>query len=524
MKPKMMDTMMTHTPGSNSQATSSKNTCVQKPTSRDPQSPKVRQKLAISLLPSTGDLQFASDSIEANDLGKFSAMQRLMNLQPLDRQMLNFSSESELKRRPLHKLRTSSEKSNLLKNRQSLRQPLVSVNPSISSPLTPHPSQKPLACLNIEEINLLRNPMIKSYMNPSNPYLVHYKRALLSRRDFKRAAGQIQAERSHFESSISMYRIQERIGSGSFGEVYKALQLSSNLPVALKVLPRSLFQDKNLVSKLQTEIGIIKQLSGHPSILQLYESFRDENNFYFVFEYMPERDLSHFFTNNRAFDEEDLAFLTFKILEGIKYIHSKDIIHRDIKPENILLDKHLRPRIGDFGLSSYTDNLTLEKDTCGTPTYLAPEVFVQGESVSKKTDLWSLGILLYKLKYNRLPFDGDSYDELYKNILTSKIVLHEGTRISQKLADFLDRLLQRDQRKRMNVQQAMDHPWLAQVSQAESSKFAESKFQAILRRAAVLFVLEQLGFSPEFVLQSIKDELFNHCSACYWNLVNNSPL
>lgn len=495
-----------------------------KMTNRTAQSISLRPRLVKNHQSPTGS-NFISDSVTDSGAGKQSFLNDflLRNSVVTEQERLKEAEKRNTSNcAPCPKCNPRTQKSH------PKFQELPGLGSGEPDPSNPHSSSKPAGrqfiSQRIKELELLKNPMISNYMKGCNPFYIYYRRNLLSRLDFKTVAGIVRKGNGEFESTISLYKVEERIGKGSFGEVFKARQMGTNLPVALKVLPRSIYQDSSLIAKLQTEINITKMMSDYPGIVRLLESFRDQTNIYCVFEYMPGKDLNHFFVKNELFDEEELAHLAFNVLEGINYIHSKDYIHRDIKTENILLDKYLNPKIGDFGLSTVAESLTFEKDTCGTPTYLAPEVFVQGETVSKKTDLWSLGVMLYKLKFDQLPFDGETYDELYLNILRGQINYLEEKPISSSLANLIQSLLHKKQSQRLSAKDALGHPWFARGVEADPADVEESKLRAIWRRAAILTVLNELGFPPETVIRSLMDNLFNHCSACYWNMVNNPPV
>lgn len=125
-----------------------------------------------------------------------------------------------------------------------------------------------------------------------------------------------------------------------------------------------------------------------------------------VFEYLSGGDLVKYFKINRLLEEDELKQFFYKILRGIEYLHLNNIIHRDLKLDNILIDqnKSMNPKICDFGISSEYEKLKKILDTGGTPAYLSPEVIKAEGEVSPKSDIWSLGVLLYLLSYGVVPF------------------------------------------------------------------------------------------------------------------------
>lgn len=123
-----------------------------------------------------------------------------------------------------------------------------------------------------------------------------------------------------------------------------------------------------------------------------------------VFEYVSDGDLVKYFKFNPLLEEDNLKKFFYKILKGIDYLHENQIIHRDLKLDNILIDKNMNPKICDFGISSEYDETKNIIDTGGTPAYLSPEVIKAEGNVCPKSDIWSLGVLLYLLGYGVVPF------------------------------------------------------------------------------------------------------------------------
>ena len=123
-----------------------------------------------------------------------------------------------------------------------------------------------------------------------------------------------------------------------------------------------------------------------------------------MFEYVSEGDLVKYFKVNPLIEEGELKEFIYKIVMGINYLHENNIIHRDLKLDNILLDKKMNPKICDFGISSEYDPNKKIIDTGGTPAYLSPEVIASKGEICPKSDIWSLGILLFLLGYGVVPF------------------------------------------------------------------------------------------------------------------------
>lgn len=139
-----------------------------------------------------------------------------------------------------------------------------------------------------------------------------------------------------------------------------------------------------------------------------------------VFEYVSEGDLVKYFKVNPLLEEDHLKRFFYKILKGVDYLHENQIIHRDLKLDNILIDRNMNPKICDFGISSVYDPNKKIIDTGGTPAYLSPEVIKAEGNVNLKSDIWSLGILLYLLGYGVVPFQAKNMQSLYNKIIIGK--------------------------------------------------------------------------------------------------------
>jgi len=181
-----------------------------------------------------------------------------------------------------------------------------------------------------------------------------------------------------------------------------------------------------------------------------------------VFEYVENGDLVGYFKKNPLFEEDYLRDFFVKILKGIKYLHSKNILHRDIKLDNLLLDKEMNPKLCDFGISSEQKPNKKIFDSGGTPAYLAPEVIKCEGEVGQKSDVWSLGVLLYLLAYGFVPFKAKNMQVLYNKIIAGNVTFpdSENEFISSNLRNLLKNILVVDLNKRYSLADVFRHPWI----------------------------------------------------------------
>ena len=265
------------------------------------------------------------------------------------------------------------------------------------------------------------------------------------------------------ETTIDYYSIEKIIGKGCFGKVYLAKQVLTQQNVALKFIQKESVKTKESRKKILKEITILQKINQHKNIVQFMEAFEDEKNIYFVFEFIEKGDLVKYFKVHPLFQEEKCKIFFLQILIGIDFVHSRNIIHRDIKLNNILIDRNLDPKICDFGISSIVNKHKRIFDTGGTPAYLAPEVIKSEGQVSYKSDIWSLGVLLYLLTFGKVPFKADNIQVLYSKIIQGKFRIVEDSYCSPELIDLIKRLLVVDVRRRISMEDIFKHEWFANI-------------------------------------------------------------
>jgi len=216
--------------------------------------------------------------------------------------------------------------------------------------------------------------------------------------------------RSHVQlahgSIIGHYRIVEKIGAGGMGEVYLAEDIELNRKVALKFLPPHLCQDADCRARFKREAQAAAKLS-HPNIITIHEVSEYNGRPYFVMEYIEGESLADFI-KKRDNSLDKIIDLSIQICEGLNKAHQAGIIHRDIKPSNILIDPDGRAKILDFGLAALKGDKKLTKtgSTLGTINYMSPEQ-TRGENLDHRSDIFSLGVILYEMIAGQPPFKGE---------------------------------------------------------------------------------------------------------------------
>lgn len=206
------------------------------------------------------------------------------------------------------------------------------------------------------------------------------------------------------------YRLEGVLGRGGMGTVYRATQLSLHRPVAVKILPREVSSEPQMVSRFKREIETLTALS-HPNIVAILDGGYDEDQglYYSVMELVDGVTLRQVIDSGGLKPSEALRMIP-EFCEALEYAHSKGILHRDIKPANVLIDQDGRLKIADFGLSRLVGEreeeaarITKTQQVMGTIEYMAPEQREGAKHVDHRADIYSLGVVFYEMLTGELP-------------------------------------------------------------------------------------------------------------------------
>ena len=207
--------------------------------------------------------------------------------------------------------------------------------------------------------------------------------------------------------TLGAYRLVERLGQGGMATVYKAYESALGRYVAIKVLPQFFARDPNFLKRFRREAKAVAQLS-HPNIVPIHSYGEEGNIIYIAMQFVEGGTLKH--GRERIFGAEEALRLLLPITRALGYAHARGIIHRDIKPSNVLLSDGNWPVLADFGLAQMAEASTKLTGTgvgMGTPAYMSPEQG-QGAAVDARTDIYSMGIMLYEMVTGDVPFRADT--------------------------------------------------------------------------------------------------------------------
>lgn len=294
-------------------------------------------------------------------------------------------------------------------------------------------------------------------------------------------------KRIHREIRFGNYILGSTLGEGEFGKVKLGWRKDGKLPsqVAIKLIKReSIMKDSESEIKIHREINSLKLLN-HPNIVRLVEVMKSGKYIGIVLDYASGGELFDYILHHKYLKENVAQKLFAQLVSGVDYMHCKGLIHRDLKLENLLLDKHKNVIISDFGfVNSYNrEKGDFMKTSCGSPCYAAPElVLTQSPYEGKKVDIWSLGVILYAMLAGYLPFDDDPENEdgsdivkLYHYICKTPLTFPEY--VSPLARDLLRKIIVPDPRKRIDMDDIRNHPWLSphvnllSLRQSEWDKF-----------------------------------------------------
>lgn len=276
---------------------------------------------------------------------------------------------------------------------------------------------------------------------------------------------------------FDLYTKGELLGSGNMASVYRYTRKKDNVQLAAKVVEKKSLTE---MSEFTNELEILAACGGHRHILDLHDIFEDEDNFYLLTDLLEGGELFDRICEMGVYTEVIAKDIIRPILDALRHIHSKQVLHRDVKPENLLLMNNKADallKIADFGVAAWLPDLEKTKyPKCGTPEYLAPEMYgPRNCAYGKPVDVWALGCVLFIMLCGWHPFQmPDNLREQKKKILKGDLSELDDEDITDDAKDIIRKMLEVNPAKRWTIDQLFEHPWIKDPQNPDAAS-AQSK-------------------------------------------------
>lgn len=270
-------------------------------------------------------------------------------------------------------------------------------------------------------------------------------------------------------SMLNDFEEKELIGSGSQSNVYRVVNKNTGENFALKKIR---WQGSTDLQKIVNDITYLNVLR-HPNIVRIYQSFYVDERVQILMSYIDGQSLEDYLMFTSQMPEPALGRLVYCVLQGLSYLRRNYFLHRDLKPSNILISKNAEVKIADFGMArQLAASIEQAQSYIGTISYMAPER-IENRSYSFKSDIWSLGMIVYQCALGKFPYPGDIDNITYwdlKAYLQNDIQIKLPEGYSRECYDFISSCLKIDQSKRAAVEDLVKNPWVTKFSDDNANR------------------------------------------------------
>ena len=280
----------------------------------------------------------------------------------------------------------------------------------------------------------------------------------------KKISDEHHLEEEKERKKLEKYKIGDIIGEGSYSLVREAKNKNTNEKYAMKIYEKNKLDISFIKNCIKSEIDVL-YLIDHKNIVKIIEDINTNNQIIIVQELVEGISLKDYYDSElrgkKYLSDENLIALKKifrQIFEAMNYLHQKNISHRDIKMENILIKNNYEIKIIDFGFGLYNPQREIQDFFCGTPKYIAPEILEKKGYLGEESDLWSLGVLIYKIYCNVYPFKGIHNEELFSAIKKGEYKLPDN--VQNYIKDIICKLLIVEPKSRINCKDVLNSDWL----------------------------------------------------------------
>ncbi|KAG5842405.1 hypothetical protein ANANG_G00177310 [Anguilla anguilla] len=318
-----------------------------------------------------------------------------------------------------------------------------------------------------------------------------------------------------------LYDLDKTLGRGHFAVVKLARHVFTGEKVAVKVIDKTKL-DAVATGHLFQEVRCMK-LVQHPNIVRLYEVIDTHTKLYLILELGDGGDMFDYIMKHEEGLSEELAKKYFaQIVHAISYCHRLHVVHRDLKPENVVFfEKQGLVKLTDFGFSNKFQPGKKLTTSCGSLAYSAPEILLGDEYDAPAVDIWSLGVILFMLVCGQPPFQEANDSETLTMIMDCKYTVP--THVSLACKDLINRMLQRDPKRRASLEEIENHAWLQGVDPSPATKYntplvshknlSEEEHNGIIQRMVLGDIADR-----EAIVEALETNKYNHITATYFLL------
>lgn len=309
------------------------------------------------------------------------------------------------------------------------------------------------------------------------------------------------------EPPSAHYELNGSIGEGTFGNVVVGMHIVTQTKVAVKIIKQRVSDDTH--SSLLQEVRCMADLH-HPNIVQLFHVISWADSLYLVMEFVPGGDMLDYLRAHGRMSEDTARGVFRQLVSAVHYCHEKGVAHRDLKTENVLLDAQMKATLADFGLGA-SSNIHQRSTFCGSLLFTAPELFLGEPYDSCAADIWSMGVLLYEMLTDTVPFQATSWPELMTKIASGRYVVP--SYLSIHVANLLQKLLNLNPEQRDDLKAIMPDPWLNMGQEEELKPYVEPPSDDT--DTWVKEEMVNLGFRCEDIEDTLSNKTGNNILATY---------